>query len=64
MIEPSADANSRRISPAEDRRVRHPTGDLLEPKSAVTWSPYWQRRLDDGDVVEHAPKAAAKSEKD
>jgi hypothetical protein len=39
------------ISPAPDRRVRHPDGQLLEPGTKVEWTPYWQRRLDDEDVV-------------
>lgn len=48
------------ISPAADRRVRHEGGgELLEPKTTVTWSPYWQRRADDGDVIVHSAKKGA-----
>ena len=42
---------TRRVSPAEGRKVRHPGGAVLEPKSDVTWSAFWQRLLNDGDVV-------------
>jgi hypothetical protein len=38
------------ISPAADRRVRHPDGRVLEAGTEVDWSTYWQRRLDDEDV--------------
>lgn len=41
------------LKPGPDRRVRQPDGTLLaatgEPVNA---SPYWARRLRDGDVVE------------
>lgn len=40
----------RTISPAPDRRVHHPDGQLLEERTAVDWTPYWQRRLDDEDI--------------
>ncbi len=39
------------VSPAADRRVRHPDGRVLEPGDEVAWSPAWQRRLDDEDIV-------------
>jgi hypothetical protein len=52
--------DERLISPAADRRVRHEDGRLLEPKTPVTWSPHWQRREDDGDIVVH--RAAEKKD--
>lgn len=47
--------NTVKISPAKGRRVRHETGQLLEPKTAVERSPYWQRRSDDGDITGYQP---------
>ncbi|MDP2373168.1 DUF2635 domain-containing protein [Reyranella sp.] len=42
-----------RLKPAPDRRVRHPHGALLDPRGeTLPASPYWLRRLTDGDVVE------------
>lgn len=42
-------------------RVRMPGGGILPPEGAeVTWSPYWQRRLAEGDVVEVKAAAAAR----
>ena len=49
MAEPAPDSFI--ISPAPDRRVRHPGGALLQPGDRVTWSPYWARRLNDEDIV-------------
>lgn len=46
-------SDQRTISPAKGRRVRHEDGALLEPRSEVSWSPYWQRRQDDGDITVH-----------
>lgn len=41
------------IMPAPDRRARYEDGRLLPPGGDdVIWSTYWQRRLDDGDVIE------------
>lgn len=41
------------LKPAPDRRVRHPDGPLLDDAGEhVSPSPYWTRKLDDGDVVE------------
>lgn len=45
-----------KISPAAGVRVRHEGGELLEPKTDVAWSPYWQRRSDDGEITVHASK--------
>lgn len=50
-----------KISPAKDRRVRHENGGLLEPKSDVVWSPYWERRANDGDIIVHAAADQAAS---
>lgn len=47
----------KKISPEKGKRVRHEGGKLLEPKTIVTWSAYWQRRADDGDILVHEPKA-------
>lgn len=44
------DADTRTIQPVDGRRVRLEDGTLLERAQAVEWSPYWQRRLDDGDI--------------
>jgi hypothetical protein len=49
-------ADRRTVRPGPDRRVRHPDGRLLEGAEEVVWSTYWQRRLDDGDVVAASPK--------
>jgi hypothetical protein len=48
------DLNShRQIAPAEGRRVRHENGALLDPMGeGVAWSPWWARRLADGDIEE------------
>ncbi len=48
------------VHPAEGRKVRDPeTGQAIPATGAtIRWSPYWQRRLDDGDlclVVDPAP---------
>lgn len=48
------------VHPAEGRKVRDPeTGQaILATGATIRWSPYWQRRLDDGDlclVVDPAP---------
>lgn len=32
------------------------SGHLAEDGEAVAWSPYWQRRLDDGDVALKKPE--------
>ena len=41
----------RQIAPVEGRRVRHENGNLLDPMGeGVVWSPWWARRLDDGDI--------------
>lgn len=52
-----------RLKPAPDRRVRHPgDGRLLDPAGeTVPANAYWQRRLNDGDVV-RMPAPAAKKE--
>jgi hypothetical protein len=46
------------LKPAPDRRVLMPAMRTPMPEEglAVDWSKYWQRRLDDGDVVETKPK--------
>lgn len=60
MTEPNDDdVPERTISPARDRRVRHQSGALLEPRTRVCWSAYWQRRADDGDIVVHQPRASS-----
>lgn len=39
------------IKRAGDNPVRKPGGGYLSDEAeAVRWSPYWQRRLDDGDI--------------
>jgi hypothetical protein len=39
------------IRPASTAQVRHANGTALDPKGeAVTWSTWWQRRLNDGDI--------------
>jgi hypothetical protein len=51
---------SRTIKPAEGRRVRRPDRQLLAAEGeSVTWGSYWQRLLNDGDVVEVEPSPAA-----
>jgi hypothetical protein len=45
------------IKRAGDNPVRKPDGGYLADEAeSVRWSPYWQRRLDEGDIV-IAPKA-------
>jgi hypothetical protein len=42
------------VSPAEDRRVRDPSVRGAPPIGAghqAVWGAYWQRRLDDEDIV-------------
>jgi len=53
------------VHPAEGRQVRDPeTGQAIPAGGAtVRWSPFWQRRLDDGDlssVTEPASPAPGK----
>ena len=64
MTDTSPDADTRKISPAKGRRVRHENGALLEPKSTVAWSAYWQRRADDGDITIHGQAEPAEDKKD
>lgn len=47
------------LKPVDGRRVRHPDGPVLDDAGEhVSPSPYWDRKLSDGDVVEaRAPKA-------
>ena len=46
------DTDQRWIKPAGAQAIRHPGGKPLAQKGErVTWSTYWQRRLNDGDVV-------------
>lgn len=48
------------IKPASDTPVRKPDGSFLgEDGEFVVWSTYWQRRVDDGDII-----IAASKEKD
>jgi hypothetical protein len=51
----------RTIQAAPGRRVRHPDGRglLKDGGEAVAWNSYWQRRLQDGDVVIAPPPAPA-----
>ena len=42
-----------KLSPVDGRRVRNPDGTLFAETAEVDGSPYWMRRLADGDV-EHA----------
>lgn len=45
----------RNIKPAQEGQVVRMAGSrkaLPAEGDTVTWSPYWQRRLDDGSVVE------------
>lgn len=40
------------IKPAPGRKVRKPSLQWLKERGeAVSWSPFWQRRLSAGDVV-------------
>lgn len=41
------------IKPVAGRKVRLPdTAEILPEKGlSVTWNAYWQRRLDDGDII-------------
>lgn len=49
------------LAPAEGRKVRHPDGRLLKTEGeAVTASPYWTRRINDGDVVAAPPRKTPK----
>lgn len=43
------------LSPVEGRRVRNPDGSLFDKPAEVDGSPFWLRRLADGDV-EHAKR--------
>jgi len=45
------------IYPAEGRRVRHPHTAMVIPGTgqAVSWAPYWRRRLTQGDITLEAP---------
>lgn len=46
-------SNQKILRPAEGVKVRHPDGrHLASDGEAVTMTPYWQRRLATGDVVE------------
>lgn len=49
------------IKPAPGRMVRDPdTLEFLQPDGEEKpFTPYWCRRLDDGDVIEFDPNAAA-----
>lgn len=48
------------LKPGEDRRVRHEDGRLLDAGGeTVPSSPYWLRRLADGDVIEAQPRRKA-----
>lgn len=54
------------VTPAEGRKVRDPeTGQpIAAAGSIVRWGPYWQRRLDDGDLSAVTdPVSPAKSAK-
>lgn len=53
------------IAVAEGRRVRDPeTGTALgEDAVTVTLTPFWQRRLDDADVVIDAKPASPRQDK-
>lgn len=55
------DTTTLRLKPAEDRRVRHPDGRVMDADGeTVARSPYWLRRLADGDVVAAGPTAKTK----
>lgn len=50
---------------AVERRVRKPTGVLLAADGEeVNLDTYWQRRLNDGDVVEAPPPSANAAQED
>jgi hypothetical protein len=55
--------STRYIKPARpDLVVRKPDRTVLAAAGeTVTWTPYWQRRLGDGDVVEARSPAPSKS---
>lgn len=50
------------VQPAPRRRVRNPaTGEPLPAKATgVAWSPFWNRRLEAGDIVLVTPKGSKK----
>lgn len=50
-----------RIAPAQGRMLRNPdTGERIPAEGAlVRRSPYWRRRLQDGDAVQMSPVGAA-----
>ena len=47
------------VRPCEARFVRTPSGNPLSAMGdQVSWQPFWQRRLDDGDIEFCAPDKA------
>lgn len=50
---------TKKLKPAEGRRVRKPDGRLLADRGEdIAIDAFWQRRLEDGDVVEVEARAA------
>jgi len=39
------------VKPGKDRRVRHESGAPVEPDDVVELTPFYRRRLDDGDLI-------------
>lgn len=52
-------STTKTIMPAAGLKVRKPGGGhLAGAGEPVAWSPYWQRRKDDGDVAIKKPERA------
>ncbi|RHW17202.1 DUF2635 domain-containing protein [Sphingomonas gilva] len=52
------------LRPAPGRLVRHPDGSRLGSEGApVAPSPYWQRRIDDRDVLVGRPRKSTRHPK-
>ena len=51
----------RHVKPAPGRKVREPRTRLHLPEAGkeVAWTPYWARRLNDGDIILVTPEAQA-----
>ncbi|QQQ19672.1 DUF2635 domain-containing protein [Brevundimonas vitis] len=49
------------LKPVDGRRVRREDGPLLSAEGeTVSASPYWSRKLDDGDVIATTPPKTPK----
>lgn len=54
-----------KVTPVEGCRVRYPSGELMPPEGALVdeTTPYWHRRITDGDVLIDTPPASTKGAK-